>query len=170
MPEIFISSDHRGLELKKHLVSVLSGAASPDEQLNPKTDSGEDYTVSDLGPFALDPDDDYNDAAIKVANAVREHDGARGILICGSAHGVAIQANRFKGVRAIIAYDENLAKIGREHNDANVLCLSADFTGETKTPDGELLVDKIVRTFFNTNFSGEERHVRRNARLDEEGI
>ena len=167
MPEIFIASDHRGFELKKRLVAVLSGAAPSEEQINVKNESGEDYLVTDLGPFILDQDDDYNDAAIKVAEAVREHQGSRGILICGSAHGVAIQANRFTGIRAIAAYDTELAKIGRLHNDANVLCLSADFTGEQKAADGRMLIDEIVETFLKTEFSGEERHIRRNARLDE---
>ena len=162
MPEIFIGSDHRGFELKEHLVAALSGSTAPEGQIAVKSETGEDYMVTDLGPFALDPNDDYNDAAIKVAKAVRENPGSRGILICGSAHGIEIQANRFKGVRAIAAYSPELAKIGREHNDANVLCLSADFTEEKD-------IDKIVEIFLNTAFSGEERHIRRNKRLDEEG-
>lgn len=162
MPEIFIGSDHRGYELKEHLVAALSGGTAPEGQIAAKSETGEDYMVTDLGPFTLDPNDDYNDAAIKVAKAVRENPTSRGILICGSAHGIEIQANRFKGVRAIAAYSPELAKIGREHNDANVLCLSADFTNRED-------IDKIVEIFLNTAFSGEERHVRRNKRLDEEG-
>lgn len=169
MPEIFIGSDHRGFELKEHLVAALSGGTSLESQIPAKTKDGEDYLVTDLGPFTLDPDDDYNDAAVKVARAVKEHPNSRGILICGSAHGIAIQANRFKGVRAIAAYNPELAKIGRLHNDANILCLSADFTGDKKTEEGKLLADEIVKTFLSTDFSGEERHVRRNNRLDEEG-
>lgn len=163
MPDIFIGSDHRGFELKKHLVAVLSGALPLEEQINAADAQGEAYQVVDLGPFTLNPDDDYNDAAIKVARAVHETKGAKGILVCGSAHGVAIQANRFTGVRAIAAYGEDLARIGREHNDANVLCLSADFTPDTAE------IDKIVKIFFNTEFSGAERHIRRNQRLDEYG-
>lgn len=143
--EVFISSDHRGYNAKNTLVSALNG----------------EYSVSDLGPFELNPDDDYNDAAIAVANAVKSYDGARGIIICGSAHGVAIQANRFKGIRAIECTEPELAKLGREHNDANVLCLSADFT------DAETMAT-IARVFLNTDFSGEERHIRRIKRLDEE--
>ena len=162
MPEIFIGSDHRGYELKEHLVAALSGGTAPESQITAKSETGEDYLVTDLGPFTLDPNDDYNDAAIKVAKAVRENPTSRGILICGSAHGIEIQANRFKGVRAIAAYSPELAKIGREHNDANVLCLSADFTNRED-------VDKIVEIFLNTAFSGEERHIRRTKRLDEEG-
>lgn len=143
--EVFIASDHRGFEAKNKLVAELNGR----------------YSVSDLGPFELNPDDDYNDAAIAVAKAVKSYENAKGIIICGSSHGVAIQANRFKGIRAIEGFTPELAKIGREHNDANVLCLSADFI-----EDNELA--KIANIFLNTNFSGEERHLRRNKRLDEE--
>ena len=147
--KVFIGSDHRGFEVKNHLVSLLT------EQ---------EIEVIDLGPDQLDPDDDYNDYAVKVALEVQKaaSEGgaeARGILVCGSAHGVAIQANRFKGVRAIAAYDTELARIGREHNDANVLCLSADFIESSD-------IDNIVNIFLNTAFSGEERHIRRIKKLD----
>ncbi|MBR3233789.1 RpiB/LacA/LacB family sugar-phosphate isomerase [Candidatus Saccharibacteria bacterium] len=142
--EVFVGADHRGYEVKNRLVSSLSAK----------------YQITDLGPEQLDPDDDYNDIAIKVVKAVLAHPGSFGILICGSAHGVAIQANRFKGIRAISAYDEKLAQIGREHNDANVLCLSADFLDDNK-------IDSIANIFLNTNFSGEERHKRRIAKLDQ---
>jgi len=145
MSEVFIASDHRGFDAKNALVAALNN----------------DYTVSDLGPFENNPDDDYNDAAIAVAKAVKSYDDAKGIIICGSSHGVAIQANRFKGIRAIQGFSEELARLGREHNDANVLCLSADFLDDNK-------IDKIARIFLNTEFSGEERHIRRNNRLDEE--
>ncbi|MBP5204701.1 RpiB/LacA/LacB family sugar-phosphate isomerase [Candidatus Saccharibacteria bacterium] len=142
--EVFVGADHRGYEVKNRLVSSLSAK----------------YQITDLGPEQLDPDDDYNDIAIKVVKAVLAHPGSFGILICGSAHGVAIQANRFNGIRAISAYDEKLAQIGREHNDANVLCLSADFLDDNK-------IDSIANIFLNTNFSGEERHKRRIAKLDQ---
>ena len=143
--EVFISSDHRGFNAKNALIANLNN----------------EYTVTDLGPFELNPTDDYNDAAIAVAKAVKSYNGAKGIIICGSGHGVCIQANRFKGIRAIDGYNEDLARLGREHNDANVLCLSADFTSE------EQLI-KIAKIFLNTSFSGEERHIRRINRLDEE--
>ncbi|MBQ3309551.1 RpiB/LacA/LacB family sugar-phosphate isomerase [Candidatus Saccharibacteria bacterium] len=170
--EIFIGSDHRGYELKNQIVAALSGAAQlPDENI----ESASDFTVSDLGPFSYNPDDDYNDAAVLVAQAVREHPGSMGILVCGSAHGVAIQANRIRGVRAIAAYTPALAEIGRLHNDANVLCLSADFTGKVtddsvKNPSASQvsLIKDIITTFLDTKFSGEERHARRNRRLDDE--
>ena len=144
MQEVFIASDHRGFEAKNHLVSDLNG----------------EYTVSDLGPFEYDQTDDYNDSAIKVAHAVKSLPGSLGILLCGSGNGVCIQANRFKGIRAIAPMTPEIVKLGREHNDANVLCLSADFIEYNK------LVE-LARIFLNTNFSDEERHKRRNQRLDE---
>ncbi len=147
MPELFIGSDHRGYELKERLVKDLN--------------SSSDYTVSDLGPFAYDPDDDYNDATLAVAKAVASQPESRGILVCGSGNGVVIQANRVKGVRAIAPTLPELARLGREHNDANVLCLSADFLEYNK-------VAELANIFLNTKFSGEERHKRRNQRLDEE--
>lgn len=143
--EVFIASDHRGFNAKNALVSSLNN----------------EYTVSDLGPFELNPSDDYNDPAIAVANAVKSYDNARGIILCGSAHGVAIQANRFKGIRAIEGFTPELTKLGREHNDANILCLPADFIDDDQ-------MTKIARIFLNTAFSGEDRHVRRIKRLDEE--
>ncbi len=144
--QIFLGSDHRGYEVKNHLSTVLAN---------------EGYSVTDLGPDHYDENDDYNDYAIKVAEAVKENPGAFGILVCGSAHGVAIQANRFRGIRAIAAYDDALARIGREHNDANILCLSADYIDNNK-------VDSIANIFLNTEFSGAERHQRRNNKLDKE--
>ena len=145
--EVFLGSDHRGFEKKNQLVETLRA---------------EGYNVVDLGPDAYDEQDDYNDAANNVAKAVREHAGSKGILICGSAHGIAIQANRYKGIRAIEGYTEDLARIGREHNDANILCLSADYIENND-------FDKIANIFLNTEFGNEERHVRRNNKLDEVG-
>ena len=132
MSEVFIASDHRGFDAKNARVAALNN----------------DYTVSDLGPFENNPDDDYNDAAIAVAKAVKSYDDAKGIIICGSSHGVAIQANRFKGIRAIQGFSEELARLGREHNDANILCLSADFLDDNK-------IDKIARIFLNTELQKE---------------
>ncbi len=146
---IFIGSDHRGFKLKGTLIPILKEWG---------------FEAVDLGPDQFDPDDDYNDYAKKVASSVQESalkgDPSRGILVCGSAHGMAIQANRFKNVRAILAYNEEMAKIGREHNNANVLCLSADYVNENE-------IKKIVDVFLQTEFSGEERHCRRIKKLDD---
>ena len=145
---IFLGADHRGFAEKQRLLGLL-------------TEQG--YDVVDLGPTTMKPDDDFNDAAITAARAVRETPDSRAILICGSAHGITIQANRFKGIRAIPGYTPELARLGRLHNDANILCLSADFM-RTET------IDQVVEIFLNTAFLPEERYIRRNTRLDEEEI
>ena len=142
MPEVFIASDHRGFKLKQFLA-----------RKNP--------SFSDLGPHTFVPDDDYNDAALAVARRVREVPDSFGILICGSAIGMSIQANRFKGIRAAIVPDVKTARLTRAHNDANVLCLPADLLPPKKAL-------KIVSAFLKTPFSSEERHVRRVKRLDKE--
>ncbi|MBQ9029200.1 RpiB/LacA/LacB family sugar-phosphate isomerase [Candidatus Saccharibacteria bacterium] len=148
---IYIASDHRGFELKKKILKEHPG-------------------FLDLGPRAYDAEDDYNDYAANLAINVRDASTATptanppsfGIIICGSAHGVAIEANRFKGIRAIVGLTPELAKIGREHNNANVLCLSADFTKEED-------VMKIIDVFLNTKTRTEEKYARRNVKLDKYG-
>lgn len=148
--KIFIASDHRGFAEKQRLVGVLN-----------HSNLQQQYDIEDLGPTTLKPDDDFNDSAIAVARAVRENPAFRGILICGSAHGIAIQANRFKGIRAICGYTPELVRLGRLHNDANVLCLSADFMDTSS-------IDRAVAMFMTAEFLPEERYIRRNQRLDEE--
>lgn len=152
MSRLFIASDHRGFTEKQRLLQMLGNSNVKDA-----------YEIVDLGPTTLNPEDDFNDAAINVARSVRNTPTSRGILICGSAHGIAIQANRFKGIRAICGYTPELVHLGRMHNDANVLCLSADFMDEAT-------IDRAVTMFLTANFLPEERYIRRNARLDEENI
>ena len=152
MPRLFIASDHRGFADKQRLLKVLGTSNVKDA-----------YEIVDLGPTTLKPEDDFNDAAIDVARSVQTNPASRGILICGSAHGIAIQANRFKGIRAICGYTPELVHLGRLHNDANVLCLSSDFMDEAT-------IDRSVSMFLSVEFLPEERYIRRNARLDEETI
>ena len=144
--EIYIGSDYRGFERKKQLMDFLASR-------------GDD--VNDMGAYEYhEGGDDYNDPAVAVSKNVRENRGSFGILICGSAHGVTILANRFKGIRAAHCDNEQSAVMAREHDDANVLCLSAEFADEEKAKS-------ITETFLNTNFSNFERRVRRINRLDE---
>lgn len=152
MPRLFIASDHRGFADKQRLLSMLGNSNVKDV-----------YEIVDLGPTTLKPEDDFNDAAIAVARSVQTNPLSRGILICGSAHGIAIQANRFKGIRAICGYTPELVHLGRLHNDANVLCLSSDFMDDAT-------MDRSVSMFLSAEFLPEERYIRRNARLDEENI
>lgn len=142
---IYLGSDHRGFQAKTELIAMLADAG---------------YNYHDLGAYEYDPDDDFNDSAIAVSKAVRENPNNFGILICGSAHGMVIQANRFKGVRAITATDEDLVKIGRIHNDANILCLSADNLSSTE-------IFNFIKIFIATPFDGSARYQKRIDRLDE---
>ena len=143
--EIFVGADYRGFEKKQFLMQFLAELG---------------HNVTDEGAYEYVEGDDFNDPAIKVAKAVRENLGSFGILICDSAHGVTIQANRFKGIRAAHCDNTESAKLAREHDDANVLCLSAHFMDDEK-------MREIVKTFLQTNFVNLERRVRRINRLDE---
>ena len=143
--EIFIGADYRGFERKQFLVEELLK---------------DDLDVTDLGSYDATHGEDYNDAAVAVAQAVRENRGSRGILICDSAHGMTMQANRFRGVRAANCDSVESAKLAREHDDANVICLSAHFLDEAATY-------QIVKVFLETGFDPLERRVRRINRLDE---
>lgn len=149
MSRLFLAADHRGFSEKQRLLGLLRRSNAPEQ-----------YEIIDLGPATLQPTDDFNDAAIAVAKAVRETPASRGILICGSAHGIAIQANRFKGIRAICGYTPELVRLGRLHNDANVLCLSADSMSASD-------LNQSVIMFLSAEFHPEERYIRRNRRLDE---
>lgn len=152
MPRLFLAADHRGFTDKQRLLNLLGNS-------NVK----EIYEIVDLGPETLKPEDDFNDAAINVARHVKNNPASRGIIICGSAHGVSIQANRFKGIRAICGYTPELVRLGRLHNDANILCLSSDFMDDTT-------MNRAVTMFLSAEFLPEERYIRRNARLDEDNI
>ncbi len=143
--KIYIGADYRGYESKNHLKDSLLSLG---------------HDVTDDGAYAYNEGDDFNDPAVKVAMDVREDYGSVGILICDSAHGVTMQANRFKGVRAAHCENAESAKLAREHDDANILCLSAHFMDDAK-------IQEIVTTFLETNFINYERRVRRINRLDE---
>ena len=143
--ELYIGADYRGFAKKQALLEYLATKG---------------YTVTDNGAFSYQEGDDFNDPAIRVARDVRENKGAMGILICDSAHGVTIQANRFKGIRAAHCTNAESAKLAREHDDANILCLSAHFIDEET-------MKQIIDTFIDTSFINLERRVRRINRLDE---
>ena len=142
--KIYVGADYRGFAMKQKLLSYLA-----------KTDN----EVLDLGCYD-DSENDFNDSAIAVARRTRRDMNARGILICDSAHGMTMQANRFRGVRAAHCDSAESAKLAREHDDANVLCLSAHFMDEDK-------MKEVVDTFLTTKFEHLERRVRRINRLDE---
>jgi ribose 5-phosphate isomerase B len=135
--KIAVGSDHRGFEVKRRVVTLL-------EQLG--------HEVTDVGTAGRESVD-YPDFAFQVANAVSEGRAERGILICGSGIGMCIAANKVKGVRAAPCHDNITAEMSRRHNDANVLCLSADLLGVE-------LIDRMVRIWLETPFEG-GRHARR---------
>ena len=146
--KIAIGSDHRGFEVKRKLVPLLQGLS---------------HEVLDMGTQGSDSVD-YPDFAFQVARAVSEGQAERGILICGTSIGMCIAANKVKGVRAAPCHDSITAEMSRRHNNANVLCLSADLLGEE-------LIERMVRIWLETEFEG-GRHARRVdkiARFESEG-
>ncbi len=142
--EIYVGADYRGYELKKKVIEWLKK---------------NNYDATDIGCYDTE-ENDFNDSAVTVARAVRRNHGAFGILICDSAHGMTMQANRFKGVRAAHCFNPESAKLAREHDDANIVCLSAHLM---KEPEAE----EIIKTFLTTKFAANERRMRRINRLDE---
>jgi ribose 5-phosphate isomerase B len=129
MQQIHIGSDHAGYELKEHLKRKL----------------GERYSILDYGSESADSVD-YPDYAHPVAEAVM-HKGGVGILICGSANGVAMTANKHAGIRAAICWLPEIAALARKHNDANVLCIPARFVSEQEA-------ERIADLFLETSFEG----------------
>lgn len=137
MANISIGSDHAGFELKQHLISVLGELG---------------YEVSDKGTYSLDSTD-YPDYAHPVADSVESGDAHLGVLICGSANGVCMTANKHAGVRAAIAWLPEIASLARQHNDANVVCIPARFLSQEEAVN-------ILKSFLDTEFEG-GRHSRR---------
>ena len=142
--KVYIGADYRGFAKKQILIDYLVSTSCD---------------VEDLGAYDSS-ENDFNDAAIAVAKSVREDSGTRGILICDSAHGMTIQANRFKGIRAAHCDSKESARLAREHDDANILCLSAHLMSDDD-------IREITKTFLETDFEPLERRVRRINRLDE---
>ncbi len=135
--KIAIGSDHAGFDYKTTLVEFLRELG---------------HEVQDFGPVSADSVD-YPDFAHPVASSVESQENELGVLICGSANGVAITANKHQGIRAAIAWQNEIAALARQHNDANVLCIPARFIDLD-------LAKKITQTFTTTNFEG-GRHANR---------
>jgi ribose 5-phosphate isomerase B len=146
MPEtIIVGSDHAGFDLKERVKEWLE-------------DRG--FEVEDVG--ARSPEQvDYPDFAHLVADAVSSGRRARGVLVCGTGIGVSMAANRHAGVRAAVAWNEDTARLSREHNDANVLALG----GRTLDP---LIAERILELWLRTPFAG-GRHARRVAKIEPGG-
>jgi ribose 5-phosphate isomerase B len=140
---VYLASDHAGLELKEALVAWLGHAG---------------YEAVDCGPATHDPEDDYPVYVLRAAQGVVGDPGSLGIVIGGSGNGEQIAANKVPGVRAALAWTRETAQLARQHNDANVLSLSARMYP---------LADAVgfAEVFVATPFSGAARHARRLAMI-----
>ncbi len=136
--KIALGADHGGFEYKNKILELL------------KSDG---YDVTDFGTYSKDSCD-YPVFAKKVAEAVSSGGYDRGVLICGTGIGMSITANKFKGIRAALCSDTFSAKATREHNDSNILCMGERVISFDKA-------EEITRIWLETEFSGEERHIRR---------
>jgi ribose 5-phosphate isomerase B len=138
---VAIGCDHAGFDYKEDLISFLEGKG---------------IKFHDFGTYSTDSVD-YPDFAHPVASSVEKGESAFGILLCGSANGVAITANKHQGIRAAICWGEELAQLARLHNNANIICIPARFVREGDA-------EKMVTTFIETEFEG-GRHQNRVSKI-----
>lgn len=145
--KIYLGADHNGFDLKEKLESFLKRSG---------------HEVVDAGDVKRDPDDDFPQFAGRaVSQLLGDHDHeAKAILICGSGQGMCMAANRFKGIRASLCWNLTEARLARNDDDANVLCLSARSLDNEKA-------QAIVTTWLNTPFAGAARYKRRLQQLDQ---
>jgi ribose 5-phosphate isomerase B len=141
--KIACAFDHAGFPLKSMVLETVSAAG---------------HEAIDLGTWSLEPVD-YPDTARMAAEAVRNGDADRSILVCGSGAGVAVAACKFPGIRAAVAHDTYTAHQAVEHDQVNVLCLGGRVVGPA-------LAAEIIQSFLGASFTGEERHERRLAKID----
>ena len=142
---LLIASDHAGFELKEKLKRVLDAMS---------------VSYRDLGATSADPVD-YPDKAHALASLVGRGEADRGVLVCGSGQGMAMAANRHRGVRAALAADEETARLSREHNDANVLALGGRLIDHDRA-------ERILKVWLETPFAG-GRHAGRVVKIDPAG-
>ena len=143
MKTIVISSDHNGVEDKEQLKTYLKG---------------EGYRVIDIGPYTPEVSVDYVDYAAQLSTIVSNKEADRGILLCGTGVGMSIVANRYPGVRAVLAHNELTAVKSREHNDSNVLCLGSWLSSQIEMREmSKMWLDEAW---------GEGRHVKRVTKID----
>ncbi len=140
---IAFGCDHGGFPLKQIIVDYLQSNG---------------HTVVDFGAYSLNPGDDYPDFVIPAAQAVQRGEADRAIVLCGSAVGAAVAANKLKGIRAGMCHDTYSAHQGVEHDDMNVLALGARVIGPATALE-------LVGAYMRAEFTGEERHVRRLAKV-----
>ena len=136
-PRVAVGCDHAGFEYKETLKKMLTG---------------DGYEVKDFGTYSLDPVD-YPDFVHPVAESIERNENDYGILVCGSANGVAIAANKHQKIRAAIAWKNEIAALSRTHNDANIICLPSRFISADEAK-------QFTNTFLTTSFEG-GRHATR---------
>jgi len=142
--KVFIGTDHRGVNAKDSLVSYLKKQG---------------VDVNDSTPGELNPEDDFPVAALGVVKSVLAEPDSYGILLCGSGQGMVMAANRHKGIRAMLGYDEAGIKAARNDDDANILCMPAELETEKMA--------ELSKLFIETSFAGAPRFIRRIKELDE---
>jgi ribose 5-phosphate isomerase B len=136
---VYLGSDHAGFELKAYLLEHLAAAG---------------HEVVDCGASAYEPDDDYPPYCFETAQRVLADPGSLGVVIGGSGNGEQIAANKVPGIRAALAWSEETAKLGRQHNDAQVVAIGARMHTRDQAAT-------LVDTFLATPFSNDPRHLRR---------
>lgn len=144
--KIYIATDHAGFEMKNKIVEYVTSLG---------------YTVEDMGALVYDSQDDYPDFIAPLAEKVALDADSRGIIFGGSGQGEAIVANRISGIRAVVYYGGTLdiPRLAREHNNANILSVGARFVSLEE-------IQQVVQIFLETEFTEEERHVRRITKID----
>jgi ribose 5-phosphate isomerase B len=147
--KIYIGADHRGFEAKMKIKDYLT------------TNS---YWVQDVGDERLEPEDDFPQFAGRCANAVLSSDDPhpRGILICNSGQGMCMAANRFKGIRAVLAHDKEAARSSRTDDDSNIICFPSEVVDKGDWQE-------ILNIWLDTPFAGAPRFSRRIKQLDDLG-
>jgi len=147
--KIYLGADHQGFGMKQQVFAYLAKLG---------------YDVEDVGDKELDPDDDFPEFAQMVALKVigEEDPDPRGILICGGGQGMCMAANRFRGIRASVIWDAYEAKMTRNDNDSNVLCLPSRILEKDEAEWKD-----IIDTWLKTPFAAAPRYKRRNAQIDE---
>ncbi len=139
---IAIATDHTGKNVKNEIINFLN----------------DEYNVIDLSKDNYDTDD-YPDYAFKVGEYVKNNKDTLGILLCGTGIGMSIAANKVKGIRCALVSNINEAKLSKEHNNANIIAISAK--------QDINLIKECIKTFLTTEFSNEERHIRRINKIKE---
>ena len=143
---IYVAADHRGFQLREELKKYLDNQG---------------YEIEDVGALTYDETDDYVDFAAAAAEKMAGNPGDnRGIFVCGSGHGMDVVANKFKGLRAALCFNPQVAAQSRSHDDSNVLVLASDWLSPEEAKD-------IVTVWLGKQFSGEERHMRRLKKIEE---